>query len=83
MFRLIGLHGSTSITPPDAAGLAGIQESHATRLLRELTHGHVAAEQADGRFAVHPLLCAYAAEQRGQHPPQALPAGQPWLQAQP
>jgi NB-ARC domain len=63
LFRLIGLHGSTDITPPAAASLAGIQESHAGRLLHELTHTHLAAEQADGRFTIHPLLCAYAAEQ--------------------
>ncbi|MGH3410258.1 MAG: tetratricopeptide repeat protein, partial [Streptosporangiaceae bacterium] len=63
MFRLLGLHPGPEITAAAAASLAGTGLPEARRLLRELTRCHLLAEPAAGRYAVHDLLRAYAAEQ--------------------
>jgi DNA-binding SARP family transcriptional activator len=62
LFQLIGTHGGQDISLLAAAGLARVSPDHARRLLAELTRVHLASEHAPGRFSVHPLLCAYAAE---------------------
>jgi DNA-binding SARP family transcriptional activator len=63
MFRLLGLHPGPDITAEAAASLAGLGGPEARRLLRELTRGHMLTEPASGRYALHDLLRAYAAEQ--------------------
>ena len=63
MFRLLGVHPGPDIAIPAAASLAGITESEAHRLLRELTRAHLIVERIPGRYAVHDLLRAYAASQ--------------------
>jgi tetratricopeptide (TPR) repeat protein len=63
MFRLLGLHPGPEITAAAAASLAGVDPPETRRLLRELTRCHLLAEQAVGRYALHDLLRAYAAEQ--------------------
>jgi DNA-binding SARP family transcriptional activator/tetratricopeptide (TPR) repeat protein len=63
MFRLLGLHPGPDITAPAAASLAAIPLPQARRLLRELTRCHLLVEPAPGRYALHDLLRAYAAEQ--------------------
>jgi tetratricopeptide (TPR) repeat protein/transcriptional regulator with XRE-family HTH domain len=63
MFRLLGIHPGPDITVPAAASLAGIAEADARRLLRELARAHLITEHLPGRYAVHDLLRAYAAEQ--------------------
>jgi hypothetical protein len=73
VFRLIGSHRGAEITLSDAARLAGIPERHARRLLNELTHTYLAAEQPPGRFTVHPLMRAFAAEQAQSASPRGLP----------
>jgi tetratricopeptide (TPR) repeat protein len=63
MFRLLGIHAGPDITAAAAASLAGIAEADARRLLRELARAHLSGEYVPGRYAVHDLLRAYAAEQ--------------------
>jgi DNA-binding SARP family transcriptional activator/tetratricopeptide (TPR) repeat protein len=63
MFGLLGLHPGPDITIPAAASLAGIPPPRARRALGELAEDHLIAELAPGRFALHDLLRAYAAEQ--------------------
>jgi tetratricopeptide (TPR) repeat protein len=63
MFGLLGLHPGPDITIPAAASLAGIPLSRARRALRELAEAHLISEHAPGRFSLHDLLRAYAAEQ--------------------
>jgi DNA-binding SARP family transcriptional activator/tetratricopeptide (TPR) repeat protein len=66
MFRLLGIHPGPDISAPAAASLAGTGEPEARRLLAELTRAHLITEHVPGRFALHDLLRAYAAEQ-AQH----------------
>jgi DNA-binding SARP family transcriptional activator len=63
MFRLLGLHPGPDISVPAAASLAAIAEAGARRLLHGLARAHLIAEHVPGRYAVHDLLRAYAAEQ--------------------
>jgi tetratricopeptide (TPR) repeat protein/transcriptional regulator with XRE-family HTH domain len=63
MFRLLGLHPGPDISPPAAGSLAAVDEPSARRLLAELTRAHLAAEHVPGRYALHDLLRAYAADQ--------------------
>jgi len=62
MFRLLGLHPGPDISVPAAASVAAIGEPGARRLLAELARAHLAAEHLPGRYALHDLLRAYAAE---------------------
>jgi DNA-binding SARP family transcriptional activator/tetratricopeptide (TPR) repeat protein len=63
MFRLLGIHPGPDISVPAAASLAGRAQPQAHRLLRELARAHLIAEHVPGRYAIHDLLRAYAAEQ--------------------
>jgi DNA-binding SARP family transcriptional activator/tetratricopeptide (TPR) repeat protein len=63
MFRLLGLHPGPDISVPAAASMAGIPGAQAAVTLRELSRFHLATEHAPGRFTLHDLLRAYAAEQ--------------------
>ena len=63
MFRLLGVHPGPDITVPGAASLAGVPSDHARRALAELADAHLMTEDASGRFALHDLLRAYAADQ--------------------
>jgi DNA-binding SARP family transcriptional activator/Tfp pilus assembly protein PilF len=63
LFRLLGLHPGPDITVDAAASLAGAQRHRARVLLAELTRGHLLTESRPGRYVVHDLLRAYAAEQ--------------------
>jgi DNA-binding SARP family transcriptional activator/tetratricopeptide (TPR) repeat protein len=63
MFRLLGLHPGPDTTAPAAASLSGVPPAHARQALSELTRAHLVGEQFPGRYALHDLLRAYAAEQ--------------------
>ena len=63
MFRLLGVHPGPDISPAAAASLAAVDELEARRLLAELTRAHLVAEHVPGRYALHDLLRAYAADQ--------------------
>lgn len=62
MFRLLGMHPGPDITGPAAASLADVQPRQALAMLGELTGASLLAEHVPGRFALHDLLRAYAAE---------------------
>jgi tetratricopeptide (TPR) repeat protein len=59
LFRLLGLHPGPDIDASAAASLIG--EPTAAGQLAELTQAHLLADQA-GRYTLHDLLRAYAAE---------------------
>ena len=67
MFRLLGLHSDPDITVPAAANLAGLDETAGRRLLRELSRAQLLTEHRPGRYSVHDLLRAYAADQARVH----------------
>ena len=62
-FRVLGLHPGPSISLPAAASLAGIPPGPAGRHLAELAHAHLVTEHSPGRYTLHDLIRAYAAEQ--------------------
>jgi tetratricopeptide (TPR) repeat protein/transcriptional regulator with XRE-family HTH domain len=63
MFRLLGVHPGPDISGAAAASLAGCEPARARRDLRELARAHLVTERLPGRYALHDLLRAYAAEQ--------------------
>jgi tetratricopeptide (TPR) repeat protein len=62
MFRLLGIHPGPDITVPAAASLARVRADRAKAALAELADTHLLTEDGTGRFALHDLLRAYAAE---------------------
>jgi tetratricopeptide (TPR) repeat protein/transcriptional regulator with XRE-family HTH domain len=71
MFRLLGLHPGPDVSIPAAASLAAVDKTEARRLLGELAHAHLIAELVPGRYGMHDLLRAYAADQARAHESQA------------
>jgi DNA-binding SARP family transcriptional activator len=66
MFRLLGLHPGADISIPAAAALADVSAAAAARLLEALAEVHLLEETAPGRYRLHALLRAYAAERAAQ-----------------
>ena len=62
MFRLLGLHPGPDIGLPAAASLAALTRRQCRVTLAELTRASLISEHSPGRFVVHDLLHAYAAE---------------------
>jgi pentatricopeptide repeat protein len=62
LFRLLGLHWGPDFGAGAAASLAGVPVPAVMRWLRELCRMQLVAEHAPGRFDLHDLLAAYAAE---------------------
>jgi DNA-binding SARP family transcriptional activator len=62
LFRLLGLHAGPDITVPAAASLAGLALARARALITELADANLISEPAQGRYAFHDLLRAYAAD---------------------
>ncbi len=62
MFRLLGAHPGPDISETAAARLADISRPAARAALSELTQANLLQEQAPGRFSLHDLLHAYAAD---------------------
>ncbi|MEQ4304023.1 BTAD domain-containing putative transcriptional regulator [Plantactinospora sp. B6F1] len=62
LFRRLGLHPTPELSAPAAATLVGATEPQNRVLLDELAAAHLVSEHVPGRFAVHDLLHAYAAE---------------------
>ncbi|MFG3705955.1 BTAD domain-containing putative transcriptional regulator [Micromonospora sp. NPDC047670] len=62
VFRLLGLHPGPSVSVAAAASLAGVDEGEARRALVSLTRAHLLDEPSPGRYGMHDLLRAYAAE---------------------
>ncbi|MGH3250480.1 MAG: BTAD domain-containing putative transcriptional regulator, partial [Trebonia sp.] len=63
MFWLLGIHPGPDIGAPAAASLAGCGPAQARRDLGELARAHLITERVGGRYGLHDLLRAYAAEQ--------------------
>ena len=62
LFRLLGVHGGPDFTARAAASLAGLPTPAVLALLAELTRAHLVTEQTPGRYVIHDLLRAFAAE---------------------
>lgn len=62
LFRGLGLHRGPDIARSSAASVAGLPEAEAAALFTELTDAHLVLESTSGRFVLHDLLRAYAAE---------------------
>jgi tetratricopeptide (TPR) repeat protein len=62
VFRLLGLHPGPDIDVHAAAALTGTTVHAAKQLLDALRSAHLVHETAPGRFGMHDLLRAYAAE---------------------
>ncbi|WP_210582087.1 tetratricopeptide repeat protein [Streptomyces sp. GESEQ-4] len=62
LFHLLGLHAGPDISQSAAAALAGLPLRQTRGLLAELTRAHLLTEHTPGRYTLHDLLRAYAAE---------------------
>jgi DNA-binding SARP family transcriptional activator/Tfp pilus assembly protein PilF len=62
MFRLLGLHPGPDIDPYAAAALADAGLDDARRRLELLSRAHLVQATGPGRYGMHDLLHAYAAE---------------------
>lgn len=63
LFRVLGLHPGPHVTTAAAARLADLSPATVDDLLRELVGAQLLGTDADGRYAFHDLLRAYASEQ--------------------
>ncbi|PSL52664.1 putative ATPase [Saccharothrix carnea] len=63
LFRLLGLHPGGGFGPHAAASLAGQPVAETRRRLAALTDANLVSEPSPGRYGMHDLLRAYAAEQ--------------------
>jgi tetratricopeptide (TPR) repeat protein/transcriptional regulator with XRE-family HTH domain len=62
LYRRLGVHAGPHISVTAAASLADIGVAEAQRSLAELARAHLVAVDAEGRYALHDLLHAYAVE---------------------
>ena len=67
LFRLLGAHPGPDVSVAAAASLAGLPAVPARALLGELVAAHLVTEHALGRYIMHDLLRAYAAELAHSH----------------
>jgi hypothetical protein len=67
LLRLLGLHPGPDISVVAAASLGGLAVRQAGGLLTELSRANLVTEQTPGRYAMHDLLRAYAAELGTMH----------------
>ncbi|OJF12958.1 hypothetical protein BG844_17855 [Couchioplanes caeruleus subsp. caeruleus] len=61
-FRLLGLHPGTETDPYAAAALTGLPLARVGRILDDLLDAHLLVQPAQGRYAFHDLMRAYAAD---------------------
>ncbi len=69
LLRLLGQHPGPDLAAPGAARLAGSGQAGVAPLLAELTGAHLLAEPEPGRFTMHDVLHAYAAERGREEDP--------------
>jgi tetratricopeptide (TPR) repeat protein len=69
LFRLLSLHPAPDTATPAAASLAGVDVRQVKALLDELARAHLVSEHSPGRYQMHDLLRAYAAELSAAHDP--------------
>ncbi|MBC9719041.1 tetratricopeptide repeat protein [Streptomyces sp. TRM66268-LWL] len=67
-FHLLGLHPGPDLSAAAAAALLGVEQAVAYRQLDTLARAHLVDETDVGRFTMHDLLRAYAAEQAATRP---------------
>jgi len=70
MFRLLGVHPGPDITAPAAAALLQVTKDKARTILRGLATVNLVSEHLPGRFTLHDLLRAYAAERAADKEPE-------------
>jgi DNA-binding SARP family transcriptional activator/tetratricopeptide (TPR) repeat protein len=66
MFRLLGLHPGPDISEAAAISLAGVLPGEARGALTELAQASLLTVPSPGRFALHDLMRAYAAERAAE-----------------
>jgi transcriptional regulator with XRE-family HTH domain len=71
VFSLLGLHSGADFDAHVVAALAAVSPAEAGRMITGLVRAHLVRPAGAGRFALHGLLRAYAAERAG-----ALPAAE-------
>jgi tetratricopeptide (TPR) repeat protein len=71
LFRLLGMHPGPDISAPAAASLLGVPVSRVRPVLGELAAVHMLTEHSSGRYRLHDVLHAYAAELLDQVEPEA------------
>ncbi|MDI1460782.1 tetratricopeptide repeat protein [Catellatospora sp. KI3] len=62
LFCLLGAWRAPEVTVAAAASLAGLPPDGVEALLARLVRAHLVVERAEGRYLLHDLLAAYAAE---------------------
>jgi DNA-binding SARP family transcriptional activator/tetratricopeptide (TPR) repeat protein len=62
LFRRLGLHPGADLDTYAAAALAGSTARRVDRLLEDLLDGHLVQQDVPGRYHLHDLLRAYAAQ---------------------
>ena len=67
MFRLLGLHPGPEIGVYAAASLAALEPDNTRRVLGDLARVHLITEGSPGRYSMHDLLRAYAADLTDAH----------------
>ncbi|SEP88823.1 DNA-binding transcriptional activator of the SARP family [Lentzea xinjiangensis] len=72
MFRLLSVHPGPDFDVTAAAALAGVPVARARRLLERLVADHLVQSRTPGRYDLHDLLRAYAAELCGDDEAAAL-----------
>jgi DNA-binding SARP family transcriptional activator/tetratricopeptide (TPR) repeat protein len=65
LLRLLAVHPGPDVSSPAAASLMGCPTTQVRSLLAELTRASLLAEPVPGRYTMHDLLRAYAAELAG------------------
>jgi tetratricopeptide (TPR) repeat protein len=74
LFRLLGLHPGPDVDRYAAAALAGTSLADSSRLLESLARVHLVQRTGPGRYGLHDLLRAYAADLADAHDPAAARA---------
>jgi tetratricopeptide (TPR) repeat protein/DNA-binding XRE family transcriptional regulator len=67
LFRLLGIQPGPDITIPASAALLGIRHDDARAALDALAVSNLIDEHAPGRYCLHDLIRAYAADQAAVH----------------
>jgi tetratricopeptide (TPR) repeat protein len=62
LFRILGLHPGSSISPEASAAMAGVSASYAEQLLNTLAKAHLINHDTARRYRFHDLLRLYAKE---------------------
>ncbi|MEV6604101.1 tetratricopeptide repeat protein [Kutzneria sp. NPDC051319] len=72
VFALLGTAPGADIGLPAAASLTGLSRAQVTGVLRALTEASLLTRLANGRYAMHDLIRAFAAQQDVAERPEAL-----------